>query len=231
MGEALLDSDNTTAPEALLSYEAFKSLGFDTSDLVKSSVSSFGTAASGQRVKVIGQMMAQRMYISFDNRVPGVEIRPCIVQGLSHSLNLGASFLHEFKCLMDFSNRTVTSKVLDFNLSFLRGEMKNCNNWTKELIQNVNDHPFCQTIQRPWSTKDWDVGIQSIMHFSGKKDVDEITLHAPENTILDAKNEISPGTFVFEHSVPSKWLGKKFILGPWMGRCRPGGWGFYHPWI
>ena len=50
MGEALLDSRNTTAPEALLSYDAFKSLGFKLWDLVRSPVSSFGTAASGQRV-------------------------------------------------------------------------------------------------------------------------------------------------------------------------------------
>ena len=53
------------------------------------------------------------------------------------------------------------------------------------------------------------MGIKSIMHVTGKNDIDEITLRAPENTILDAKNEISPGTFVFEHCVPSKRLGKK----------------------
>ena len=96
------------------------------------------------------------MYISFDSKTPGIELRPCVVDGLSHLLNLGASFLHEFKCLLDFSNRTVTSKVLDFNLPFLNREMKNCKDWAKEIIDNVADHSFCHEIQRPWSTSGWE---------------------------------------------------------------------------
>ena len=154
-GEALLDSGNSTAPEALMSMDAFYHLGFDQSDLVQCKSRSFGTAASGQRVKVLGQLLPQRLYIQFDDKMPGVEVRPCIVQGLSHSLNLGSSFLHEFNCLLDFSNRTVTSKTLNFNLAFLDGELRNCSNWTKEQIHNVNDHPFMQVNQRPWSTKDF----------------------------------------------------------------------------
>ena len=106
-------------------------------DLVKLPVNSFGTAATGQRVKVVGQLMPLRLYVNFCSKTPGVEIRLTVVQGLLHSLNLGALFLHEFKCLLDFSNRTVTSKVLDFNLPFLNGEMKNCKDWAKEVIDNV----------------------------------------------------------------------------------------------
>ena len=97
--------------------------------------------------------------------------------------------------------------------------MKNCNQWTKEAINNVNDHPFMQQIQRPWSTKDFDLGIKSIMHFAGKDDVDEITVRSPEDIILNAKSNVSPGTYVYECSVPSKWLGHKVYI---QGGEKPG---------
>ena len=66
-----------------------------------------------------------------------------------------------------------------------------------------------QQIQRPWSTKDYDLGIKAVMHFAGKDDVDEITVRSPEDLILNAKSNVSPSTYVYKCSVPSKWLGHK----------------------
>ena len=35
-----------------------------------------------------------------------------------------------------------------------------------------------------------------------------------KNTILNAKDEKSPGVFLYEQSVPSKWLGQKVLMKP-----------------
>ena len=101
--------------------------------------------------------------------------------------------------------------------------MKQCNEWTKEIIANVTDHSFMQEIQRPWSTNDWDVGVQSIKHFTGLNRVNEMTLRIPEDTILNEKNEISTCVFLYEQSVPSKWLGQKVFMKPLGGEMETRG--------
>ena len=114
-------------------------------------------------------------------------------------------------------------KNVGFSLTFLNGEMKNCKDWTKEVIANVADHSFCNEIQRPWSTMDWDVGVQAVKQITGLNDVNKISLRIPEDTILNAKDEISARVFLFEHSVPSKWLGQKVFMKPLGGEMEARG--------
>ncbi len=86
---AFVDSGNSFAN--VISPQMMTALGIKTSQLEPIHQLSFGTAAAGKKMKVLGQ--ASRLELQFGQHLAKFRIRPLVLQGLVHPLNLCGPFL------------------------------------------------------------------------------------------------------------------------------------------
>ena len=86
---AFVDSGNTFANVIL--PQTMAALGIQASQLEPVPQLSVGTAAAGRQMKVLGQ--APRIELQFGQLPTKFRIRPLVLQGLVHPLNLGGPFL------------------------------------------------------------------------------------------------------------------------------------------
>ena len=86
---AFADSGNTFAN--VISPQTMAALGIETSQLEPVPQLSVGTAAAGKKMRVLGQ--APRLELQFGQHPAKFRIRPLVLQGLVHLLNLCRPFL------------------------------------------------------------------------------------------------------------------------------------------
>ena len=86
---AFVDSGNTFAN--VISPQTMTALGITASQLEPIPQLSVGTAAAGKKMKILGQ--APRLELKFGQHPAKFRIRPLVLQGLFHPLNLCGPFL------------------------------------------------------------------------------------------------------------------------------------------
>ena len=86
---AFVDSGNTFAN--VISPQTMAALGIEMSQLEPVPQLSVGTAAAGKKMQVLGQ--APRLELQFGQHPAKFRIRPLVLQGLVHPLNLCGPFL------------------------------------------------------------------------------------------------------------------------------------------
>ena len=79
-----------------------------------------GTAAKNSTIKILGR--AEPLVIFIEGINKKFSIRPSVVRGLSHTLNLGLHFLREYKCQMTFNPTGVQLQVGGDHISLIGGK-------------------------------------------------------------------------------------------------------------
>ena len=76
---------------------------------VKGKPQDVGTAAKNSTIKILGKTEPFVIFLEGFNKK--FVIKPSVVRGLSHTLNLGLHFLRENKCQMTFTPKGVQMQV------------------------------------------------------------------------------------------------------------------------